>query len=74
VVAWATGGPRIRFYRVRERAALRWIEAVTVVSNDHVLDEVSEDARRYFSKHPRLPLDGTEIVKRLYCDATFKRF
>jgi alkylhydroperoxidase family enzyme len=33
----------------RERAALRWAEAVTLITNGHVADEVYEDARAHFS-------------------------
>ena len=38
------------FYSERERAALAWTEAVTQVSEDHVPDEVFEEARRQFSE------------------------
>ena len=37
------------FFSERERAALAWTEAVTLVSVDHVPDEVYEQARRQFS-------------------------
>lgn len=37
------------FYSERERAALAWTEAVTLVSADHVPDEVFELARKQFS-------------------------
>ncbi len=37
------------FYTDRERAALAWTEAVTLVTNGHVPDEVYEEARRQFS-------------------------
>src|SRR4051812_39938196 len=37
------------FYTDRERAALAWAEAVTLVSEDHVPDEVHEAARSQFS-------------------------
>jgi AhpD family alkylhydroperoxidase len=42
-------------YTDRERAALAWTEAVTLVSQTHVPDEVYEDARNYF--------DEEELVK-----------
>jgi AhpD family alkylhydroperoxidase len=34
----------------RERAALAWIEAVTLVSEDHVPDDVYNEVRRQFSE------------------------
>ena len=38
------------FYTERERAALAWIEAITLVSQTHVPDAVYEEARRQFSE------------------------
>jgi AhpD family alkylhydroperoxidase len=38
------------FYTDRERAALEWTEAVTLVSVDHVPDEVFERTRAQFSE------------------------
>lgn len=38
------------FYSDRERAALAWTEAVTLVSKSHVPDEVFEEARAQFSE------------------------
>jgi AhpD family alkylhydroperoxidase len=38
------------FYSERERAALAWTEAVTMVSEGHVPDEVFELARKQFSE------------------------
>lgn len=38
------------FYTDRERAALAWTEAVTLVAESQVPDEVYEDARRHFSE------------------------
>jgi|ERR1700733_12576672 len=37
------------FYNERERAALAWTEAVTLVANGHVPDEVYQQARSQFS-------------------------
>lgn len=37
------------FYTERERAALAWTEAVTLISDGHVPDEVYEEARKSFS-------------------------
>jgi len=38
------------FYSDRERAALGWTEAVTLVASSQVPDEVYEEARRHFSE------------------------
>lgn len=38
------------FYSDRERAALDWAEAVTLVAVDHVPDEVFERVRKHFSE------------------------
>jgi AhpD family alkylhydroperoxidase len=37
------------FYSDRERAALAWTEAVTVIAHSHVPDEVYEQARQQFT-------------------------
>jgi AhpD family alkylhydroperoxidase len=37
------------YYTERERAALAWAEAVTLVADTHVPDEVFDEARRHFS-------------------------
>ena len=37
------------FYTDRERAALEWTEAVTLVSKSHVPDPVYENVRKYFT-------------------------
>ena len=37
------------FYTDRERAALAWTEAVTLVADTHVPDEAYEEARKHFS-------------------------
>jgi|SRR5579884_3680751 AhpD family alkylhydroperoxidase len=38
------------YYTERERAALAWTEAVTLVASTHVPDEVYEEVRRVFSE------------------------
>jgi AhpD family alkylhydroperoxidase len=38
------------FYSDRERAALAWTEAVTLVAESHVPDEVYEEARKQFTE------------------------
>ncbi|HUJ94550.1 MAG TPA: carboxymuconolactone decarboxylase family protein [Terriglobales bacterium] len=50
------------FYSDRERAALAWIEAVTLVSQTHVPDAVFEEVRKQFSEK--------EIVDLTYLTAT----
>ena len=37
------------FFSDRERAALAWTEAVTLITEGHVPDEVYEEARQHFS-------------------------
>jgi alkylhydroperoxidase family enzyme len=37
------------FYTARERAALAWAEAVTVLSMGHVPDEIYEQVRQEFT-------------------------
>ena len=38
------------FYSERERTALAWTEAVTLISQDHVPDEIYAEARKHFSE------------------------
>ena len=38
------------FYTERERAALAWTEALTLISENHVPDEVYEEVRQHFSE------------------------
>jgi AhpD family alkylhydroperoxidase len=44
------------FYTDRERAALAWAEAVTLVADGHVPDEVYEEARKQFSEEELIDL------------------
>jgi len=50
------------FFDDRERAALGWVEALTLVSQSHVPDAVYEEARRHFSEK--------ELVDLTYLAAT----
>jgi alkylhydroperoxidase family enzyme len=43
--AWREGP----FYSDRERAALAWTEAVTLITGDHVPDSVYEEVRSHFT-------------------------
>lgn len=38
------------FYTERERAALAWTEAVTLISHDHVPDELYDEVRQHFTE------------------------
>ena len=38
------------YYTERERAALAWTEAVTLVANNHVPDSVYEEVRQHFNE------------------------
>jgi AhpD family alkylhydroperoxidase len=38
------------FYTDKERAALAWAEAITLVSETHVPDEVFDEVKKYFSE------------------------
>ena len=44
------------FYTDRERAALAWCEAVTLVTEGHIPDEVFEEARKQFSEEELIDL------------------
>jgi len=50
------------FYSDRERAALAWTEAVTLVSETHVPDGVYDEARRYFSEEELVKLTWAIVV------------
>src|SRR5579863_4757717 len=47
------------FYSERERAALDWTEAVTLIREGHVPDEVYEQVRRHFSETELVILTAT---------------
>jgi AhpD family alkylhydroperoxidase len=44
------------FYTDRERAALEWTEAVTLIANDHVPDDVYERVRRQLGEEELVDL------------------
>jgi AhpD family alkylhydroperoxidase len=50
------------FYSARERAALGWTEAVTLLGRDGVPDEVFDEARRHFSEEELVDLTMAIIV------------
>lgn len=49
-------------YTERERAALAWTEAVTLISTNQVQDEVYEEARRQFSEQELVNLSMAVIA------------
>ena len=49
-------------YSARERAALVWTEAVTKISDNHVPDEVYDEARRHFSEKELVDLTAAVIA------------
>ena len=54
------------FYSDRERAALAWAEAVTLVSETHVPDDVYEQARKEFSESELIDLTLAVITINSY--------
>jgi AhpD family alkylhydroperoxidase len=44
------------FYTERERAALAWTEALTLISENHVPDEIYNQARQHFSEQELVDL------------------
>jgi AhpD family alkylhydroperoxidase len=50
------------FFSDRERAALAWAEAVTLVAEGHVPDEVYDEARRQFSEEELVNLTMTLVT------------
>lgn len=50
------------FYTAREQAALAWAEAVTLVADGHVPDEVFEQARQQFSEKELVDLTMAVIA------------
>jgi alkylhydroperoxidase family enzyme len=50
------------FYTERERAALAWTEAVTLVSADHVSDAVYESTRQHFGDSELVALTAAIVA------------
>jgi AhpD family alkylhydroperoxidase len=50
------------FYTERERAAMEWTEAVTLIAMDHVPDEVYESVRPHFSEKELVDLTMAVIA------------
>jgi AhpD family alkylhydroperoxidase len=49
-------------YSARERAALAWTEAVTLISENHVPDHVYDEARQYFSEKEIVDLTAAVVA------------
>jgi AhpD family alkylhydroperoxidase len=49
-------------YNARERAALAWVEAITLVTQGHVPDEAFEAVRRQFSEKEIVDLTAAAVV------------
>ena len=49
-------------YNARERAALAWTDAVTLISEGHVPDEVYDEARRQFSEKELVDLTAAVVA------------
>ena len=56
----------VSFYTEKERAALAWAEAITLVSETHVPDEVYEEAKRHFSEKELVDLTAVIGVMNLW--------
>ena len=50
------------FYSERERAALAWTEAVTLITEGHVSDDVYQEARRHFSEKELVDLTAAAVA------------
>jgi AhpD family alkylhydroperoxidase len=50
------------FYTARERAALTWTEAITLVAQDHVVDEVFDAVRKNFSEKEIIDLTAAAVA------------
>jgi alkylhydroperoxidase family enzyme len=49
-------------YTERERAALAWTEAITLVAEDHVPDAVYDEMRRHFSEKEIIDLTAAAVA------------
>jgi alkylhydroperoxidase family enzyme len=50
------------FYTVRERAALAWVEAITLLTEGHVPDDVFEALRKQFSEKEIVDLTAAAVA------------
>jgi AhpD family alkylhydroperoxidase len=49
-------------FTARERAALAWVEAVTLIADSHVPDDVYEEAREQFSEKELVDLTAAVVA------------
>jgi len=49
-------------YSARERAALAWVEAITLITQGHVPDEVFETVRKQFSEKEIVDLTAAAVA------------
>jgi AhpD family alkylhydroperoxidase len=49
-------------FTARERAALAWVEALTLITEGHVPDVVYEQARRHFSENELVDLTAATVA------------
>lgn len=49
-------------YSARERAALGWIEAITLVARDHVPDEAFDEVHKHFSEEEIVDLTAAAVA------------
>ncbi|HWV40121.1 carboxymuconolactone decarboxylase family protein [Pseudorhodoplanes sp.] len=49
-------------FTARERAALGWVEALTLITEGHVPDDVYEEARRHFSEKELVDLSAAVVT------------
>ena len=49
-------------YTARERAALAWVEAITLLTEGHVPDDVFETVRKQFSEKEIVDLTAAAVV------------
>ena len=50
------------FYSPRERAALAWVEAITLVTQGHIPDEVFETVRKHYSEKEIVDLTAAAVA------------
>jgi alkylhydroperoxidase family enzyme len=54
--------PEAPVFTARERAALAWVEAVTLITDGHVPDDVYEEAREHFSEKELVDLTAAIVA------------
>jgi AhpD family alkylhydroperoxidase len=54
--------PEAPVFTARERAALAWVEAVTLITDGHVPDDLYEEAREHFSEKELVDLTAAIVA------------